>query len=142
MGRVFATATGVLVLALLAAGLTETTLAVGARGRLTDDSTVKMAPRPSASPSAKPSPSPSVAASPSASLVATPLPTPAPTPAGPTATTNSFVHMRAAATTSSAILYNLNGGTVVKLLPWQDSTWQEVEYNGATGYIYRSYLAY
>ena len=143
MGRVVATTAGVLVLALLAAGLTETTLAVGSRGRLSDDSAVKVTPRVSASPSAKPSPS-AVAKSPSPSAgpSATPSSTPSPAPSGPVATTNAFVHMRAAASTSSAILYNLNGGTVVKLLPWQDPLWQEVEYNGATGYIYRTYLAY
>lgn len=142
MGRIVATAGGVLVLALLAAGLTEATLAVGDRGRTSDDSTLQATTRPTVS--TKPSDTPVASTTPSASATpkATPTPTPAPTPAGPVATTNAFVHMRAAASTSSAILYNLNGGTVVQLLPWSDQLWQEVQYNGTTGYIYRTYLAY
>lgn len=136
MGRIVSTAAGVLVLAVLAAGLTETTLAVGARGRINDDAGLKATPKPSVK--ASPKPAPAVSASPTAAPSATPVPT----PAGPTATTNSFVHMRAAKSTNSTILYNLNGGTVVRLLPDVDSTWQQVEYNGTTGYIYKTYLAY
>ena len=142
MSRIVAIAGGVLVLTLLAAGLTEATLAVGDRGRTSDDSTPQVAPRPTVS--AKPSATPVASTTPASSATpkATPVPTPAPTPSGPVATTNAFVHMRAAASTSSAILYNLNGGTVVELLTWSDSLWQEVQYNGTTGYIYRTYLAY
>jgi N-acetylmuramoyl-L-alanine amidase len=125
-----------MVLALLAAGLTEATLAVGDRGRTSDDSVVQTPLRPTVS--AKPVVAPVVGATPTF----TPVPTTGPTPSGPAATTNSFVHMRAAASTSSAILYNLNGGTVVQLLSWSDPLWQEVQYNGTTGYVYKTYLAY
>jgi hypothetical protein len=74
--------------------------------------------------------------------VSTPTPTPSATPAGSKAVTNSFVHLRADKSTSSSILANLNGGTVLQLLPDSDSQWQEVSYNGITGYVFKTYLNY
>lgn len=73
----------------------------------------------------------------------TPTPTPAPAPAPVvTAVTNSFVRLRAAKSTSSAILAELQGGTTVTLLDEVDELWQQVKYNDITGYIYKSYLTY
>lgn len=136
MGRVTATLAGVLVLALLAGVFTEATLAVGHRGQTTDDSKARPTTAVKAVTSRTPSPTPSAAAS------ATPAATPTPTPALQTATTNAFVHMRADKSTTAAILFNLDGGTVVYLLPDSDAQWQQVQYNGTSGYIFKSYLAY
>lgn len=135
MSRLFAILGGVLVLALVAGGLTEATLAFGHSGGAGDDASL----RPAATqPTAKPTASPKPAATPAP----TAAPTPSPTPAGRQATTNSFVHLRASNSTSSAILANLDGGTMLELLPYSDSAWQEVQYNGTTGYVYKSYLTY
>ncbi len=136
------TVCGVLVLALVAIGLTEATLALGRTNRTADD--VLLRPLGlSSSPTPSPSPTPTPTATPVATPVATPTPAPTPTPvAGPRATTNAFVHMRAGKSTSSAILIDLNGGTVVALLPDADSQWQQVRYNGLVGYIFKAYLAY
>jgi uncharacterized protein YgiM (DUF1202 family) len=71
-----------------------------------------------------------------------PSPSPAATATLSTATTNAFVHLRAANSTTAAILADLNGGTVVELLPQSDSSWQQVRYNGQVGFVYRSYLSY
>ena len=137
MSRAFATLGGILILALCAGVLAEATLAVGGRGTIANDTLL----RPS---SPAPSPSPAKAkAAPSPTPNPTPVLTPSPTPlAGPTATTNAFVHLREGDSTDTPILENLNGGTEVSLLPYSNSTWQEVEYQGITGYIYRSYLEY
>jgi hypothetical protein len=139
MSRLLAILGGVLVLALVAGGLTEATLAFGHSGGIGDDVTLRPATK---MPGAKSTPSPKPTASVAATPVPTLAPTLAPTPAGKTATTNSFVHLRASNSTSSAILANLDGGTVVQLLPYSDSLWQEVQYNGTTGYVYKSYLTY
>ena len=135
MGRATATLAGILVLALIAGGLTEVTLAVGHRQGISDDAVLapKSTPTPSLTPHAKATPSPT--ATPSAT------PTPTATP-GSVATTNSFVHLRQEATTSSEILENLNGGTTVQLLSYEDDQWQEVSVNGVQGYIFKSYLTY
>jgi len=127
---------GVLVLSLAAFGLAEATLVFGHRGALTDDRSV----RPSTSPKtdAKPSASPATTPTPTP----TPAPTPAPTPDARTATTISFVHMRAGASTSTPILTDLNGGTVVTLGTYADSQWQQVYYNGQSGYVFKAYLRY
>ena len=140
VSRVAAILSGILVLALLAGGLTEATLAIGHSGRITDDRSLRPAQAtPTASPrGAKPSATPTASVKPTASPTVTPMPT----PAGPTATTNSFVHLRAGKSTSTTILADLDGGTVVQLLPDSDAQWQEVRYNGLTGYIFKSYLAY
>jgi uncharacterized protein YgiM (DUF1202 family) len=143
MSRAVATLGGVLVLALLAGALTELTLAVGGRGTIANDallrpmsasvatSTPKATPKKTPVATASPTPSPSVSPSPSASPSSS-----------ETATTNAFVHLRAGASTSTAILLNLNGGTQVELLSYSDPEWQEVEYQGTIGYIFKSYLEY
>lgn len=141
MGRAVATFGGVLILALVAGGLTEATLAFGRHGSLTNDALLRplyRSPKPTPSPTSSPVASPSV--TPVAS--ATPSITPAPTPVIPRATTNSFVHMRAGKSTSTTILIDLNGGTVVDLLPDQDAQWQQIRYQGLSGYIYKTYLSY
>lgn len=77
--------------------------------------------------------------------VETPAPvvaTPAPEPAAPTATTKSFVRFRAARSTSSTVLAELQAGTVVTLGSYVDSKWQQATYNGQTGYIAKAYLQY
>jgi len=137
VGRATAAFCGILLLTCLAAGLTETALAIGHQGGIVDD-TMLRPPVRSASPSPHPTATPSP--SPSATPIATPLATPA--QSAPTATTSSFVHLRASNSTSSSILSNLNGGTVVQLLSGGDSLWQEVEYDGTVGYIFKSYLTY
>lgn len=68
--------------------------------------------------------------------------TPAPEPAAPTATTKSFVRFRAGRSTSSAVLAELQAGTVVTLGSYVDSKWQQATYNGQTGYIAKVYLQY
>lgn len=137
MGRVVAILGGVLVLALVAAGLTEATLAMGHRGHISDDA--RLRPVATALPTTVPSPSPSAAATPTPTSTPTPTATPA---AAPTATTNSFVHLRAGKSTATPILVDLDGGTVVTLLPDSNAQWQQVNYNGVVGYIFKSYLAY
>ena len=138
MSRVLAILGGIAVLALLAGGLTEATLAFGHRGGISDDTSLRpvmtmhmVTPSPTNKPSVTPTP-----------VLVTPQATPTPTSSGSTAMTNSFVHLRASTSTSSAILANLDGGTTVRLLPYTDSLWQEVEYNGTAGYIYKTYLTY
>ena len=67
---------------------------------------------------------------------------PAPAPVVRTATTKSFVRFRAGRSTSSAVLAELQGGTVVTLGDYVDSKWQQASYNGQTGYIAKVYLQY
>jgi uncharacterized protein YgiM (DUF1202 family) len=67
---------------------------------------------------------------------------PAPAPVARTATTKSFVRFRAARSTSSAVLAELQGGTVVTLGDYADTKWQQATYNGQTGYIAKVYLQY
>src|SRR6266704_1140670 len=117
MGRVFATLSGVLILALFAGGMTEAALAVGHTGWLADD--VKVRPGMASSPKQSATPKASATPSPTAT------PKPASTPvAAPGAITNSFVHLRASNSLSSAILVNLDGGTALQLMPYSDSQWQ------------------
>ncbi len=127
---------GMLVLSLAAFGLAEVTLGLGHRGGLTDDTSV----RPSVSPKATPTPSLVSTPTPTASPV--PVVTPAPTPAAATATTISFVHMRAGASTSTPIVIDLNGGSVLTLGSYADSQWQQVYYGGRSGYVFKAYLSY
>lgn len=63
-------------------------------------------------------------------------------PAVKTATTVSFVNMRAGKSTSTPIVAELDGGTIVQLRDDADPTWQGVTYNGKVGYIYKEYLHY
>lgn len=131
---------GALVLAVVAAGLAEATFALGHIGSISNDllhrpqSTVSVAPQSTASPTPNATPMPTASA--------TPIVTPVPTAITPRAVTNAFVRLRQSNTTNSAILADLNGGTTVELLTYQDTQWQQVRYNGLTGYIYRSYLTY
>ena len=139
MQRVAATFGALAILALLAGGLTEATMALGGRGSLAND--ILMRPHNSGNATSSVV-SPKPTASPTPTPIATPAPTPIPVVAGPTATTNSFVHMRAGKSTSTAIITDLNGGTVVQLLTDSDSQWQQVHYNGFTGYVFKQYLTY
>ncbi len=139
MGRAVATFGGIFVLVLIASGLTEATLALGHRGSLANDILLrphqaKLVPKPTSTPAPS---TPIPASSPSPAT-----PTPSSTPVVSTATTNGFVHMRAGKSTSTAILTDLNGGTVVELLSDSDTQWQQVSYNGLTGYIFKTYLTY
>lgn len=127
---------GVLVLSLAAFGLAEVTMVSDHRFPLTDDRSV----RPSTGSKTAVTPSPSPSATPAPTLV--PDPTPAPTPVASTAITVSFVHMRAGASTSTPILTDLNGGTVVTLGAYADNQWQQVFYNGQSGYVFKAYLRY
>ncbi len=136
MSRWAASLVGALILAIMAAGLAEVTLAVGQRGSLSND-TDSQPIAGMASPSHQPTPRVTPSATPS------PTPTPSPSASSaPTATTNAFVHLRAQPSTSSQILVSLNGDTVVQLLSGGNADWQEVEYHGLTGYIFTSYLSY
>jgi N-acetylmuramoyl-L-alanine amidase len=115
-------------------------LALGHRGGISDDTllrpvSTRISPKPHV---ASPKPTPAVSATPAPSL----SPSVTPAPAGPVAVTNGFVHMRAAASTSSAILTDLQEGTTVTLLQYSDASWQQVSFNGQTGYIFKSYLRY
>lgn len=123
---------GVLVLSLAAFGLAELTMVYGQRSAITDDRSVRLSTSPQAT--ATPIPTPSV--------TPTPVPTPVPTAAAPTVTTISFVHMRTGASTSTPILTDLNGGTVLTLGAYADSQWQQVYYNGRSGYVFKAYLRY
>jgi uncharacterized protein YgiM (DUF1202 family) len=72
----------------------------------------------------------------------TPAPQATSTPVGKVAVTNSFVHLRAGKSIYTNILTDLNAGTTVQLLPDSDAQWQQVQYNGLTGYIFKIYLTY
>ena len=143
MERFAATFGSLVILAVLAGGLTEATMALGGRGSLANDILLRPlnlggTPSPTATP--KPTASPT----PSPTPTATPAPTPVPTVAVPTATTNSYpiVHMRAGKSASTAVITDLNGGTLVQLLSDSDAQWQQVRYNGLVGYIFKQYLTY
>ncbi len=104
--------------------------------------TAVYAPAPAKVEVAQPQPAPTPAP------VVQPTPAPAPVvappaaPAAKTAATVSFVHMRAGKSTSTAIVLDLDGGTVVTLRNDSDPTWQGVSVNGKDGYIYKTYLQY
>lgn len=95
----------------------------------------KTTPTPKSATPAKPRPTPAAKPAPAAA-------TPTPAVAANTATTTSFVHLRASKSTSSAIVTDINAGTVVQLREDADATWQGVSYQGKNGYIYRAYLQY
>jgi uncharacterized protein YgiM (DUF1202 family) len=86
-----------------------------------------------------PTPAPKVATKPTTQAAVKPT---TPAPVISTATTNSYVHLRATESVSSPILTNLNAGTVVQLRDDANATWQGVTYQGQNGYIYRAYLQY
>jgi hypothetical protein len=131
---------GVLILALLAGGLTEVALAFGRMNSTADDVLVRPMDQRSVAPTPTPTPTPTPA--PPSTPTPTLTLTPTPTPAGPTAVTNGFVRLRASNTTASAVLAELNGGTRVQLLPVSDSQWQKVQYGNLVGYIFKAYLRY
>lgn len=140
MGRGVVILGGVLILALLAGVLTEATLAIGHRGGIADDLLLRPATKRA---QVTVSPSPSASATPVApSVIPSATPTPIATPAGHTAVTNSFVHMRAGKSIYTNILIDLNADTPVQLLSDSDAQWQQVQYNGQTGYIFKTYLTY
>jgi hypothetical protein len=111
---------GILVLALMATGLTEASLAWGRRPLGNDQA---------ARPAATPKPSPSVTPSPTA------------TPA-PSATVNRAATMRATASVTGVVLFRLTPNTVVTLRGAAAGSWQFVEYSGHTGYIHKDSLNY
>jgi uncharacterized protein YgiM (DUF1202 family) len=134
MTRILATVFGITVLALLASGLAEASLALNSPQTTSPEPAVKatvVSPKvvQKVTPATTPTPA------------STPTPTPA-TPTVPTATVNGFVHMRASATTSSAILLDLNAGNVVQYSSVDAGLWQAVTYHGQAGYVYKSYLNY
>ena len=135
---------GILMLSLIATGLSEATLMLGHRGALSDEHVARVMKTPLATVRPVPSlaPTPSVTASMTATAVPTPTAAPQAVPSGPTATTVSFVHMRAGASTATAIVTDLNAGTVVSLGKYVDSQWQQVSYGSFEGYVYRAYLRY
>lgn len=67
-------------------------------------------------------------------------PATAPAAAPKTATTISFVNVRAGKSTSTPIIMNLEAGTVVQLSEDSTATWQGVTYQGKAGYIFKDYL--
>ena len=135
MRRTLLILSGVLVLALLAAGLTEAALAIGHRGTIADDA-VSRTTTPTPGVSSTPTPTPS------ATPAVTSTPTPVTTPVAHTATTTVQVRLRVGASTSSAMIAWIDAGTVVTLGNYVDASWQEVTVNGLNGYIFRAYLAY
>jgi class 3 adenylate cyclase len=122
---------GILVLSGFGAGATELSLAMG---QPADAPLEHSAAKPSLSVKPSPSATPITAASPS--------PTASPTPNLPTAVTNGFVHMRAGTSTGTAIVANLNAGSIVYLTGQAIGIWQPVIYQGLNGYIYTPYLNY
>ncbi|TAK88992.1 SH3 domain-containing protein [Patescibacteria group bacterium] len=90
-------------------------------------------PTPTATQPTKVEPQP-VAAAPKAA------PAPAVAPAAKTAITVSYVNVRAGKSTTTAIVTNLEAGTVVQLRDDANSTWQGITYQGKNGYIYKDYL--
>jgi uncharacterized protein YgiM (DUF1202 family) len=131
--RILSIVFGITVMALMATALTETSLALGKPQTTSPEPAHKTATVTTKKKTV------TVVATP------TPAPTPAATPAvpaTPTATVNGFVHMRASATTSSAIITDLNAGDVVSYTQEDDGLWQAVTYQGQNGFIYKSYLNY
>jgi cytoskeletal protein RodZ len=103
----------------------------GVSGAATTHTTAKSSP-------AKSQPAVSTAANP----VATTTTSVTQSTTAKTATTNSYVHLRAGESVNSAILTDINAGVTVQLTSDADDTWQGVVYQGKTGYIYRAYLQY
>ena len=127
MLRLLSTILGIVMLALIATALTETSLAVGKTQTTSPEPATK-----AVTTTAKP-------ATPTASTTTTPSPA---APASPTATVNGYVHMRTSPTTSASIVFDLNAGDVVSYGQVDDGLWQTVTYQGIHGYIYKTYLDY
>jgi hypothetical protein len=133
MGRVVETLGGVLILGLLAGIATEATIANGHVGSISNDALLRPVSHMHVIPTATPIPSPA----PIVSASVTPIVAPK-----ITATTNAFVHLRASNSTASSIVADLSGGSIVQILPISDAQWQQVSFNGQTGYIFKTYLVY
>jgi hypothetical protein len=88
-----------------------------------------------------PSPTTSTPSQPAAAASAAAVATP-PAAKTPTATTVSFVHVRAGKGTNTPVLFDLEGGVAVELRNDSDPQWQGIRYNGQNAYIYKSYLQY
>lgn len=129
--RAVFTLIGILILAVAASALAEFTMVYAQHSP-------QVAEAPSPTPSATPTPTPSPSATPTAS----PTVTPVATPTARTVVTNGFVHMRAGASTATAIVTDLQGGTVLTLGAYSDSQWQQVSYNSLNGYVFKAYLTY
>lgn len=140
MGRTAETLGGVMVLALVAAAITEATLAVGHRESLGSEELLRQLHGgfKKTGPVATVSPTPTTTPSPTPSPIASPTSP----PKVPTVTTSSFVRLRAGASTSTAVLAELNGGTVLERLPDGNSQWQQVRYGNMVGYVFKAYLIY
>ena len=70
------------------------------------------------------------------------IPTSSTSLASKTAITTSLVHLRSGESVNSSIIAEINGGTTVQLGSDADADWQQVSYQGKTGFIYRAYLQY
>jgi len=136
MIRITSIVFGILVLALIASGLTEAALVIGRPQAVLVEPTVPAAPKP-----VTPKPVVPVPVEPAP---AAPAPAPTPTPAAtlPTATINGYVHMRADRSTASAIIADLYAGYIVSYHQVDAGLWQFVTYQGQNGYVYKTYLNY
>jgi uncharacterized protein YgiM (DUF1202 family) len=117
-------------LVLIAAGLTEATLAYGDRAALPDGR------RASTS-------TPSIHIAPATDRLTLPVESPAkssPTPSK-LAVTTTAVNLRASPATSAPILQGLKSGTTVTLIGPGDGEWQEVTVLNLSGYIIRTSIA-
>ena len=81
-------------------------------------------------------------AKPAPAAAVTPAPAVPAAPVAKTATTNQFVHVREAKSTSSPIVVDIEAGNTVQLREGGDATWQAVSYQDHVGYIYKEYLSY
>jgi uncharacterized protein YgiM (DUF1202 family) len=132
--RVLSIIFGITVLALVATGLTEAAMAIGQSQSTSPEPAAKKVVVVTTKPATViPATAPKVTPTPPATPV---------TPVEPTATVNGFVHLRASATTSSAIITDLNAGDVVSYNSVDAGLWQAVTYQGTDGYVYKSYLNY
>jgi len=134
MIRITSIVFGILVLALIASGLTEAALVIGRPQAVLVEPTVPAAPKP-----VTPKPVVPVPVEPAPAA-----PAPAPTPAAtlPTATINGYVHMRADRSTASAIIGDLYAGYAVNYQQVDAGLWQFVTYQGQNGFVYKTYLNY
>lgn len=132
MTRIFLIVFGILVLALVASGLTEAALVIGRPLSVSVEPKVPATPKPvtPASPTVAPTPAPAPV---------TPAPAAVPLP---TATVNGFVHMRADRSTAAVIITDLYAGNTVQYTQVDAGLWQAVIYQGQNGFVYKTYLNY
>jgi uncharacterized protein YgiM (DUF1202 family) len=112
-------------LALIATGLTEASLALGKTQTTSPEPAHKVT-----TPAVK-----TTTVKPVAPISAAPT-----APVLPTATVNGFVHMRSSPTTSASIIIDLNAGDVVSYSKVDPGPWQSIIYQGTYGYVYNTYL--